>query len=99
MTKKEIIREIAVSNGLDQFMTKLIVQRFLDRVLEVILHTVRLELRDFGVFEIKQRAARKARNPKTNTQVIVPPKKVLTFQAGKNVAKTVESRTAKPKKI
>ena len=44
---------------------------------------VRIELRDFGVFEVKKRAARKARNPRTGEQVEVPRKHVVTFKPGK----------------
>jgi hypothetical protein len=40
-------------------------------------------LRNFGVFEVKMRKARRARNPKTDQEVLVGPKKVVTFQAGK----------------
>jgi integration host factor subunit beta len=98
LTKKDIIREIAVRTHTDQITTKEIVQRFLDRVLEVLLKTGRLELRNFGIFEIKQRAPRKARNPRTNTQLTVPSKKVLTFQPGKNVARIVEKASWSPKK-
>jgi len=43
-------------------------------------------LRNFGVFEVKHRAARKARNPKTNEEVLVPARRIIAFQAGKNVA-------------
>ena len=87
MTKKEIVRDIAVGMGLDQTVAKLVVQKCLDNILSVLETNGRIELRNFGVFEIKQRAARKARNPRTNQEVIVPPKKILTFKAGKNVAK------------
>jgi integration host factor subunit beta len=99
LTKKDIIREIAVQTQTDQIKTKEIVQTFLDRVLKVLSKTGRLELRNFGIFEIKQRAPRKARNPRTNQQITVPSKKVLTFQAGKNVAKVMEKASWNPKKI
>ena len=89
MTKKQIVRQIAAQLGVDQVLTKNIVQMFLDGVLDVIRKEGRLELRNFGVFELKQRAARKARNPKTNEEIYVPAKKVITFQAGKNVSKAL----------
>ena len=43
----------------------------------------RMELRNFGVFEVKRRAARKARNPRTGDNVDVPEKFVVTFKPGK----------------
>ena len=91
MTKKEIVRQIAAELDIDQTITKKVVQRCLDRILEVLQESGRIELRNFGVFEIKQRAARKARNPKTNQEVIVPAKKILTFRPGKNVAQRLST--------
>jgi nucleoid DNA-binding protein len=82
-----MVREIAAELEIDQLLTKRIVQMCLDGILKVIQDQGRIELRNFGVFEMKQRAARKARNPKTNQEVMVPAKRILTFRAGKNVAK------------
>ena len=90
ITKKEMVRRIAAELQVDQALTRRIVQRTLDSILEALASVGRIELRDFGVFEVKHRAARKARNPKTNQQVVVPAKSVLVFQPGKNVAAMVE---------
>ena len=89
MTKKQIVKDIAAELGVDQTVVRQVVQGCLDRILDSIVNEGNIELRNFGVFEIKQRAARKARNPKTNEEVLVPAKKVITFRAGKNVAKRV----------
>ena len=86
LTKKEMVRRIASELDVDQVLTKKIVQRTLDTILETVAQEDRLELRNFGVFEAKTRAARKARNPRTNEEVLVPAKRVLAFQAGKKVA-------------
>lgn len=90
MTKKEIVRDIASELNVDQSLTKRIVQSCLDRMIQVLAEHGRLELRNFGVFEVKQRAARKARNPKTNQEVMVPAKRVITFQAGKNISSIIQ---------
>lgn len=90
MTKKEIVRQIASELRIDQTLTRKVVQRTLDSILSVIMNKGRIELRDFGVFEVKHRSARKARNPRTNEEVLVPPKKVIRFQAGKNVVKRLQ---------
>ena len=82
-TKKDIVRQIAKKLSLPQVDTKNVVQDLLDTIVEVLVRDGRLELRDFGVFEVKQRAQRKARNPKTGAEVTVPPRKVVTFKAGK----------------
>ena len=91
MTKKEMIQTIAEELDVDQTLARKIVQRCLDSILETIVSKGRLELRNFGVFEVKQRAARKARNPKTNEEVYVPAKRVITFQAGKNVVARLQN--------
>jgi nucleoid DNA-binding protein len=85
-----MVRRIAAELNVDQVLTRRIVQRTLDSILEALTAEGRIELRDFGVFEIKRRAPRKARNPKTNQEVIVPAKSVLAFQPGKNVAVMIE---------
>lgn len=82
-TKKDIVRQIAKKLDLPQVDTKNVVQSLLDAIVEVLVTDGRLELRDFGVFEVKQRAQRKARNPKTGAEVTVPPRKVVTFKPGK----------------
>lgn len=90
MTKKDLVREIAVEMKMDQTLTKKVVQRLLDKMVSTLVDTGRIELRNFGVLEVRKRAPRKARNPKTNQEVFVPSRRVVTFQAGKNVVKRLQ---------
>ncbi len=83
MTKKDIVRTISEEVGLTQQQTKEIVQKTFDAIIESLVRERRIELRNFGVFEVKPRAARKARNPRTGQQVDVPQKHVVTFKPGK----------------
>ncbi|MGI9472628.1 MAG: HU family DNA-binding protein [Rubripirellula sp.] len=83
MTKKDIVRTISEEVGLTQQQTKEIVQKTFDAIIESLVRERRIELRNFGVFEVKPRAARKARNPRTGEQVDVPRKHVVTFKPGK----------------
>ena len=83
MTKKDIVRTISEEVGLTQQQTKEIVQKTFDAIIESLVRERRIELRNFGVFEVKRRAARKARNPRTGEQVDVPRKHVVTFKPGK----------------
>ncbi len=92
MTKKEIVRHLAEELGVDQTLTRKIVQRTFDAIIDALVDEGRIELRNFGVFEVRTRAARKARNPKTNEQVTVPARNVVTFQPGKNVAALIEAK-------
>src|SRR5215212_10171973 len=97
MTKKEIVKQISEELGLTQLKTKEIVQKTFDAIIETLLREKRIELRNFGVFEVKQRKARKARNPRTGEQVEVPPKNVVTFKPGKEMEERVRALKAIPR--
>ena len=96
MTKKEIVKQISDRIGLTQLKTKDIVQQTFDAIVETLLEVGRIELRNFGVFEVKQRKARKARNPRTGERVDVPPKNVVTFKPGKEMEDRVRNMTNVP---
>ena len=97
MTKKDIVRTISEELGLTQLKTKEIVQKTFDGIIDVLVNDGRIELRNFGVFEVKKRAARKGRNPKTGDAVDVPEKFVVTFKAGREMEQRV-NRVPEPKK-
>ncbi len=96
MTKKEIVKQISDRIGLTQLKTKEIVQRTFDAIVETLIEVGRIELRNFGVFEVKRRKARKARNPRTGEKVDVPPKNVVTFKPGKEMEERVRQMTHVP---
>jgi integration host factor subunit beta len=89
VTKKEIVKTISEEIGLTQLKTKEIVQKTFDAIVETLVEEKRIELRNFGVFEVKRRAARKARNPRTGEKVFVPEKFVVTFKPGKEMEERV----------
>ena len=89
VTKKEIVKAISEEIGLTQLKTKEIVQKTFDAIVETLVADRRIELRNFGVFEVKERAARKARNPRTGERVDVPAKFVVTFKPGKEMEERV----------
>lgn len=89
MTKKEIVRTISEQIGLTQLRTKEIVQKTFDAIVATLVEQRRIELRNFGVFEVKRRAPRKARNPRTGARVEVPAKFVVTFKPGKEMEQRV----------
>lgn len=103
MTKKEIVKTICdrankkklLKGNLTQLATKEIVQWTFEAIIETLVHEGRIELRNFGVFEVKQRKPRKARNPKTGDPVSVEAKNVVTFQPGKEMEEQVK-QFAKP---
>lgn len=85
MTKKDIVRTIAEQIDLPQLRTKELVQRTFDALIEALVREGRIELRNFGVFQIKKREARMARNPRTGEKVPVQAKSVVTFKPGKEM--------------
>ncbi len=83
VTKKELVNRIADKSGQTKVVTKDIIQMFLDEIIAELGRGNRLEFREFGVFEIKERAPRKAQNPRTLEKVDVPAKKVVKFKVGR----------------
>jgi len=91
MTKFDIVQQIAKETGLDAVQVKRVVQLLLDGMIEALARGQCLEWRDFGVFQVRTRKARKARNPRTGEKVMVPPRKVVGFRAGKVMRERVEA--------
>ena len=89
MTKRDLAKAIAEEMGLPQIQVKKIIQRVFTGITETLLHEGRLELRNFGVFEVKQRRPRRARNPRTGQAVAVPAKRVVTFKPGREMEERV----------
>jgi integration host factor subunit beta len=85
MTKKDMAKAIAEEMGLTQIQAKEIVQRVFDGITETLVQEGRIELRNFGVFEVKKRKPRKARNPRTGAKVKVPARLVVTFKPGREM--------------
>ena len=82
LTKKDLVMMVAKETGITQVDVKRVVQRTLDRIIESLKEGKTIELRNFGVFKVLQRAPRRGRNPKTGQEVPVPPKRVVVFKPG-----------------
>lgn len=95
ITKKELVNRIADSTKQTKVVVKEIVQRFLDEVIAELAAGNRLEFRDFGVFEVKGRAARRAQNPRTLQKVQVPAKRVVKFKVGRVLREQIGEDPAK----
>ena len=89
MTKKDLARAIAGETGLPQTQVLEVVQKVFDGITETLVEEGRIELRNFGVFEVRRRKPRKARNPRTGEKVKVPAKLVVTFKAGQEMEERV----------
>ena len=97
VTKKELIDRIADQTQAKRVVVKGVVQSFLDEVVNELSKDNRLEFRDFGVFEIRTRAARVAQNPKTLERVQVPAKRTVKFKMGRLMKEKLAPVAATPK--
>ena len=89
VTKKDMAKAIAQETGLTQLQAQEIVQKVFDGITETLVQEGRIELRNFGVFEVKKRKPRKARNPRTGEKVKVPARMVVTFKPGREMEERV----------
>jgi nucleoid DNA-binding protein len=89
VTKRDIARAIADGWGIPQGKAHAIVQDVFDGIVETLASQGRIELRNFGVFEVRRRKPRKARNPRTGKAVDVPARVVVTFKPGQVMAERV----------
>ena len=85
MIKADIIKQIAKNLNKNDKEALAIVDSIMDSMKEVICEQQRLEIRDFGVFQIKQRKPRVGRNPKDKKEYPIPPRKVVKFKPGKEL--------------
>lgn len=90
VTKKELVERISGTINEKRADVKLVLQKFLDAILDELGRGNRIEFRDFGVFEVKERAPRTAQNPKTLQRVLVPARKTVKFKAGREMRKRLE---------
>jgi len=95
MTKRELVIKVANMLGATQSDVAKVVEGTFDVISQTLGAGERWELRDFGVFEVKRRASRIGRNPRTGDQVPVPERKVVSFRPGKRMKELVAGSTAK----
>jgi len=93
VTKRELVNRITNKLGCKQELVKKVVQKFMDEVIDELCSGNRLEFREFGVFETKDRAARRAQNPKTLQPVQVPPRRVVRFKVGRMMKLKLKGRS------
>ena len=89
MTKKDIILRVSDETNLKQIDVKKVVQKTFDYIVDALSRGEKIELRNFGVFKIKQRKSRTGRNPRTGQVVPVPSRKVVVFKPGLEMKKKV----------
>ncbi|MFN2455204.1 MAG: integration host factor subunit beta [Pyrinomonadaceae bacterium] len=94
MTKAELVEDVAAASEL----TKKDAERLVELVFESIVDTLnqgeKIELRGFGSFRVRERGARRGRNPKTGDAVDIPAKRVPYFKAGKELKELINEEPA-----
>lgn len=90
MTKKDIVMKVSNDTNVTQIDVKKVVQKTLDAIVESLEKGETVELRNFGVFKVKNRRGRIGRNPRTGEEVRVPEKKVVIFKPGLTLKQRVK---------
>jgi nucleoid DNA-binding protein len=86
LTKRDLVVRISNETGLVQQSVHDVIQKTLDYIIESVAKGTNVELRNFGVFEVKLRKARVGRNPnQPSTDVPIPPRAVVKFKPGKEM--------------
>jgi nucleoid DNA-binding protein len=90
MRKRDIVLKISQETEIKQVVVKEVVQRTFDAILEALKQGKRIELRNFGVFQLKKRKKRIGRNPKTGEVVPVPERLTVVFKPGLEMKKFIK---------
>lgn len=96
ITKKTLVETIADNTGQRRVDVKRTLQELLDQIVSELGDGNRIEFRDFGVFEVKQRAARTAQNPRTLERVPVPAKRTVKFKPGRKMKDVLDALPEQP---
>lgn len=97
-TKKDYIDGISARTGIPRSVVKTVLQEILDQMLDDLGRDKRIEFREFGVFEVKKRAQRRAQNPRTLAPVVVPPKRTIKFKPGLRMREALDGAGKAPAK-
>jgi len=90
MRKRDIVLKISQDTEIKQVIVKNVVQRTFDAIFEALKSGKRIELRNFGVFQVKKRKKRIGRNPKTGEVVPVPERRTVVFKPGLEMKKNIK---------
>ncbi|MDI6703649.1 MAG: HU family DNA-binding protein [bacterium] len=91
MTKRDLVVGVATEMGLTQSVVKRVIESTLQEIVDSLCRGEKVELRDFGVFKVKKRKERIARNPKTGEEVPIKARRVAYFKPGKLLKDKIEN--------
>ena len=89
MNKADLISVIAEKSGLTKKDSEKALNAFVDAVQQALVEGDRVQLVGFGTFEVRERSARKGRNPQTGEEIDIPAASVPAFKAGKALKEAI----------
>lgn len=89
MTKADLVEQVANEAEMTKKDAEQLVEIIFDSIIGALNKGDKIELRGFGSFRVRQRDARKGRNPKTGTAVNIPAKRVAYFKPGKELKEVI----------
>lgn len=96
LTKKEIVLQLSKTLHVEQKLSKLALRTVLDLIRESLAHGRNVELRNFGVFEIKMRKRRIGRNPNNpRVEIAIPERAIVKFKSGKALREALDKLSYK----
>ncbi len=96
MTKAELVEDVARAAELTKKDAERLVEIVFESIIETLNHGEKIELRGFGSFRVRERGARRGRNPKTGDPVDIPAKRVPYFKPGKELKELINEETGTP---
>ena len=99
MTKADLVETISSGTGVSRHDTSLIVDGVLDSICRALSEGRHIEIRGFGTFKVRERRARRARNPRSGTEVLVPAKLVPVFKPSKELKSQVLDSSGAPQPV
>jgi len=90
MNKKELIKSVVEATGLSKKDVTAIVDSVFDTITSALSQGQDVKISGFGTFKIKERAARKARNPQSGEEIMIEARKVPTFKPAKQLKELVK---------
>ena len=89
MTKTELAATVAEKAKITKKQADLVLNTTFDAIKQALVEGDKVQIIGFGTFEIRNRAARKGRNPQTNEEIDIPASKLPSFKAGKALKEAV----------
>ncbi len=90
MTKAELVARIAEQAGVSKKQADRCLKAFIEALVDALQKGEKVAIPGFGIFQVKERAARKGRNPKTGEEIIIPARKVVHFKPAKQLRELIK---------